>query len=123
MRPNFTLPSGHVVQLGPPDPNNSWARVELWRWQYGELPSPDDNRPLDESAGLRAMADAFNTGHVEGKNEWPAPFNVQSVMRYCAHRLDQVEQAKLKIEKLMRGAHKEQDKIIYRNILSIINEP
>jgi hypothetical protein len=34
------------------DPGDSWAEVELWRWQYGDLPQPNDMRPLYVPAGL-----------------------------------------------------------------------
>ncbi len=46
-----------------PNPEDSWAKVALWRWQYGTLPQPDDMRPLDVSAGLRGMAAAIRKGY------------------------------------------------------------
>lgn len=49
-----------------PSPDDDWARVELWRWQYGDLPQPDDFRPLDESAGLMAMSKAIENGCKSG---------------------------------------------------------
>ena len=71
------------------DPNDSWAEVELYRWQHGELPPQDDRcKQLDKSAGLMAMADAIEkairSGNVEGM---PAPHNVCSVLRYVAKLL------------------------------------
>jgi hypothetical protein len=50
------------------DPNDNWAQVELYRWQHGELPGEDGHaeRPLDEAAGLRAMADALEKGCKSG---------------------------------------------------------
>jgi hypothetical protein len=69
------------------DPNDSWAEVELWRWQYGELPASTDMRPLDVAAALRGMAAAIEKGCKEKKpDEMPSPFNVCSVLRYVASR-------------------------------------
>ena len=65
-----------------PDPEDSWARVELWRWQYGTLPAADDMRPLDVPAGLEGMADAFRKPMAN--NQWPLPGNAAAVLRYAA---------------------------------------
>jgi hypothetical protein len=62
-------------------PCNDWARVELWRWQYGELPTPDDMRPLNIPVALRLMA----TATAEGRTH---PYNVAEVMRYVARLLE-----------------------------------
>ena len=64
-----------------PTPEDSWAKVELWRWQYGTLPQPDDMRPLDVAAGLRGMAEAIRKGD---RNNFPTPFNVIAVLEYAA---------------------------------------
>lgn len=64
-----------------PAPEDSWAKVELWRWQYGTLPQPDDMRPLDVSEGLRGMAAAICKGD---KSNFPTPFNVVAVLEYAA---------------------------------------
>lgn len=69
-----------------PDPNDSWARVELWRWQYGGLPAHDDMRPLDVSAGLRGMAAAITAGD---RADFPAPGNVVAVLEYAAKVIEQ----------------------------------
>lgn len=47
--------------MNPPDPADSWARVELYRWQHGHLPGQEgeEEKPLDEPAALIAMADAL----------------------------------------------------------------
>lgn len=66
---------------------DSWARVELYRWQHGELPFGDD-KSLDESKALLAMADAIEKGCKSGNiDEMPTPFNVVSVMRYIAKKI------------------------------------
>ena len=66
--------------------DDSWAEVELFRWQYGELPF--DNRPLDISAGLEAMAKAIEDGcESGGKKPMPSPYNVVMVLEYCARKL------------------------------------
>ncbi len=64
-----------------PEFNESWAEVELWRWQYGELPKPDDIRELDVSKGLEGMANAIEKGDIAN---FPSPFNVMSVLRYTS---------------------------------------
>lgn len=72
----------------PPNPEDSWAQVELFRWQYGQLPAEDDFRPLDEPAALLAMADALEVGCKTGNRDaMPSPFNVCAVMRYVARKL------------------------------------
>lgn len=78
-------PNKKTVQLDR-DPNDSWAQVELYRWQYGELPPQNDTcKQLDEPAALRAMADAIEAGCKSGKREdMPSPYNVCSVLRYVA---------------------------------------
>jgi hypothetical protein len=58
-----------------PDPEDSWARIELWRWQYGTLPAADDMRPLDVSKGLIGLAAGLMNAN---------PVNVAGVIRYCA---------------------------------------
>jgi hypothetical protein len=69
------------------DPNDNWAEVELWRWQYGELPASTDMRPLNVPEGLRGIAAAIEKGCKEHKpDEMPSPFNVCSVLRYVASR-------------------------------------
>ena len=64
-----------------PAPEDSWAKVELWRWQYGTLPQPDDMRPLDVAAGLRGMATAIRKGD---RDNFPSPGNVVAVLEYAA---------------------------------------
>ncbi len=64
------------------DPKSNWARVELWRWQYGELPESNDSRPLIVSIALEAMAKALLNGEVK-----PSSFNVAIVLKYVAHLL------------------------------------
>jgi hypothetical protein len=68
-----------------PDPEESWAQVELWRWQHGELPGPGDMRPLNVSEGLRGMAAAIETRDM---SKFPSPFNVMTVLRYAAKLLE-----------------------------------
>jgi hypothetical protein len=69
--------------------NDSWARVELYRWQHGELPPQDDTcKELDESVAIRAMAEAIECGCKMRKPDLlPSPFNVCVVLRYAAAKL------------------------------------
>jgi len=69
------------------DPNDSWAQVELYRWQYGELPPQDNScKKLKVSEGLKGMATAIETGDVKN---FPSPMNVVSVLRYAAKLLEE----------------------------------
>ena len=73
------------------DPTDSWAAVELFRWQYGKLPSTTDMRPLDVPVALRAMAAALLR---VSPSEWPTPQNLSSVLFYVAKQLtEQQKQA------------------------------
>lgn len=72
-----------MIDIG--DPNDSWAEVELYRWQYGELPPQDETcKALDVSEGLRGMAKAIEKHDL---NNFPSPSNVISVLRYVAKLL------------------------------------
>jgi hypothetical protein len=64
--------------------NDSWAEVELWRWQYGELPSQDDIRKLDISVGVNNMAKALESGD---RKKMPSVYNVISVLKYLAKKV------------------------------------
>jgi hypothetical protein len=69
------------------DPSDSWAMVELYRWQHGTLPPNDDTcKELDVSKGLMGMADAIMKGD---ESNFPTPFNVASVLAYAAKELNQ----------------------------------
>jgi hypothetical protein len=57
--------------------------VELWRWQYGTLPTPDDMRPLDVAYGMAQMAKALDQPMRRGAN-MPMTCNVAAVLRYAA---------------------------------------
>lgn len=72
-----------------PDPNDSWARVELYRWQHGCLPNQPghEEQQLDEAAGLEGMARAIEENK---RDNFPTPMNVISVLRYAAKRLREV---------------------------------
>lgn len=77
---------------------DSWALVELHRWQYGELPQPNDTRPLVISIGLQNMANALEAGMKkdatpEVRQAMPDPFNVCAVLRYTAKTLEEVTTA------------------------------
>jgi hypothetical protein len=73
-----------------PNPEDSWAQVELYRWQHGELPGQPGKKEkqLDESVALLAMADAIEKGcKTKNHNDMPSPFNVCAVMRYVARKI------------------------------------
>lgn len=71
-----------------PSPEDNWAEVELWRWQYGELPGQDDMRPLIVSEGIIGMAKAIEKGD---ELNFPTPMNVISVLRYAAKKIKENE--------------------------------
>jgi hypothetical protein len=67
---------------------DSWAEVELFRWQYGELPKSGDRRKLDRSVGLSRMADAIAEACKAGTTVgMPSPFNLCEVLRYISRRI------------------------------------
>ena len=88
-----------------PDPNDSWAIVELHRWQYGELPQPTDMRKLDVSIGLMNLAKALDDA-TTSEEEFPPPFSVASVLRYAAKLIKQYEdERKAKMEGVKHERH------------------
>ena len=72
-----------------PDFNDSWAKVELYRWEHGELPLDDETcKPLNVPVALEAMAKAIEDGcKNKDVGSMPSPFNVCSVLRYVAKNL------------------------------------
>lgn len=72
------------VKMESKEANATWARVELHRWQHGNLPYPGYERPLDVVEGVTRMADAIEKGDLRN---FPTPFNVVSVLRYLAYLL------------------------------------
>lgn len=71
-----------------PDPEDSWAMVELYRWQHGELPHDSNEKSLNESEALISMASAIERGVSE--NDWsvmPSPHSVCSILRYMARKI------------------------------------
>lgn len=62
-----------------PNPEDSWAKIELHRWCYNELPGPDDFRPIIIPQALTNLADAIQKND---KDNFPSPFNMISILRY-----------------------------------------
>jgi hypothetical protein len=75
-----------AVVGGIPSATDDWARVELFRWQYGTLPMPDDMRPLDVANGMIQMAKALELP-LKRDRDVPMPGNVAAVLRYAAKLL------------------------------------
>lgn len=71
-----------------PSPEDSWTKVELWRWQYGTLPQPNDKRPLNVSNGLQKMAIAIQKNDLKN---FPSPISVVVVLKYAAKIIDEKE--------------------------------
>jgi len=70
-----------------PDVEVSWAKVELYRWQYGELPA-ENEKPLDEALAVRKMAEAIqNIGKPGNTDPVPSPYSVATVLNYLATKL------------------------------------
>lgn len=57
-----------------------WVEVELFRWQYGEMPRRGDTRRVDIAAALEGVANGLSTGDVEV----PSSSNLVLVMRWLA---------------------------------------
>lgn len=64
-------------------PNDNWAMVELYRWQYDKL--PDDDQPIDISKALDTMA--LNLMNND-QSKWASPFNIASVLAYVSKILE-----------------------------------
>lgn len=79
----FTAENAKVIQI--PDPDDSWAMVELHRWQHGHMPQ-DPAEQLNVPEGLRGMAKAIEVGNPKN---FPAPSNVVDVLRFVAKSLEQ----------------------------------
>jgi len=69
------------------NPFHSWARVELWRWQYGELPQPDDERELDVPVAVEKMVEALTD---ETRDDRPGVFNCAQVLSYLGHLIGEL---------------------------------
>lgn len=68
-----------------PSPEDSFARVDLFLWQYGELPQPDEKRELNVAAGLKGMAEAIKKKDMK---HFPSPMNVMVCLEYAAKLLE-----------------------------------
>lgn len=66
------------------DPNDDWAEVELYRWQYGRLPTPWNNPKLHLPTALKNLADAIEKRDM---SNFPTPLAIMSVLRYVAKRV------------------------------------
>ena len=74
------------------NPDDDFAMVELWRWQYGKLPLFGETRSLDLPAGLRAMARAIRSGcEARDASKMPTPDNVCEVLEFCARQFQQIQ--------------------------------
>ncbi len=67
-----------------PDPADTFAQVELYRWQHGELPEHSNEKPLDVSAGLEGMSNAIREMDMEN---FPSPDAIITVLDYVAKLL------------------------------------
>lgn len=75
----------HVDLSETPDPNDSWATVELYRWQWGCLPNQHEPpRSLNIPLAMENMAKALQSRDTK---EMPLPMNVSSVLIYAASLL------------------------------------
>lgn len=77
-------------------PEDDWALVELFRWQYGELPKSGDDRGVDVPVAIQAMADAFarNARDKDHMKPFPSPQNIHSVLEFCGRRIRSLEGSK-----------------------------
>lgn len=64
------------------NPNDSWAEVELYRWQYGDLPDGAE-LPLSIKAGYSNMINAVRDAVTSGDpGDLPDFSNFLSVLEY-----------------------------------------
>lgn len=70
-----------VVGIDEEKANDTWAEVELWRWQYGHLPDSSDTQPLDIKIATQKMAEALLEGKVQ-------PFSAASVIKFLGRQFE-----------------------------------
>lgn len=89
------------------NPEDSWALVELYRWQHDELPGEHNkSKELDESVALVKMAEAIEKGCKEKDiSLMPNPFAVCAILRYMSRKINrkEVPKAKEQISKTRRN--------------------
>jgi hypothetical protein len=73
---------------------DDFVEVELWRWQYGDLPQWGDERKLDIAEGLRKMADACES------KEPPLLATIALILRYCAWGETELVEVTTRLEQL-----------------------
>lgn len=81
-----------------PDANDSFAQVELFLWQYGELPKPTDTRRLDINKALdQCYLKIMQAGKEKDMSKMPSPFGVACVMKYLTDNFEfnETEEKKL----------------------------
>jgi hypothetical protein len=79
-----------------PNPEDSWAQVELYRWQHGELPPKKDEKKLDIAVGLKNMAQAIEDGcKARDTKLMPPPFSVCAVLKYISRVIEEQNQNKI----------------------------
>lgn len=72
-----------------PNPNNSWAQIELFRCQYGVLPNPNDTRKINIETALRNIAKGIEEGCKMGNtSNMISPSNLCSVLIYLADNFE-----------------------------------
>lgn len=62
---------------------DTWARVELFRHQYGELPKQNDDRPINIVEAAACAAKAIRGGGV-------SPYNAAMIIAYLGKTLGNV---------------------------------
>lgn len=87
----LTLPNGQTQELHPDD---TWVRVELFRWQYGELPRPGETRRLDHRVAFEKVAAAVGEAvRTRDMSKMPTPMNMMAILDYAARHLPKETQA------------------------------
>jgi len=88
-----------------PDQDDSWAEVELYRWQHGKLRNAPGHveQPFSAPEGLRGMAKAIELGD---RNNFPTPFNVTAVLAYAARRIENSEEELKRTKRALDAANK-----------------
>jgi hypothetical protein len=87
---------------------SSWDRVELFRWQYNELPKPDDTRKLDVSKALYKMGWALREFLPE---KGPNISNTAGVLIYAGELIKDYESQLAKKDEMLRVAEEYLEKI------------
>ena len=76
-----------------------WAQVELFRYEYGELPKDNDKRTIHYCKALSMGADLIRNGKVD-------PYNASTIVEFAAYMVNQYFKLFIDFKKLQKELKK-----------------